>query len=226
MSLPQPQLVSNLPYLKLRGLGISVQLLIAGSLVFQFGARVLSSLAHDLSSLSNLSALMSILGNIAAIFEICFNLFVAIFFIIWMKRMLTNLPALNVEGFKSRSWQCVFGFFIPLMNLYKPMTIMQEIWKASDSARIGTVDWKNCSSSKLIYAWWIFLLISVVPVRISILLHLLGNTALDTAISTKPITLFLFATSILSAILAILMVGKLSARQDTKHERLLTLGNQ
>ncbi len=220
-------MVSDLPYLRLRGLGITVQVLIAASLFLQLVAFTLGRLANELGSsgLANITALVSILGNISSIVHLGVSLFVPIFFIIWMRRLLRNLPALNVEGIKSRSWQCIWGFFIPVMNLYKPMTILQEIWKASDSAKLDTLSWQDGSSSKLIFTWWAFFLISNLSLRVFQVLEITGNIQAGLAFNTPVILLFLGALHVVSDLLAIIVVGKLSLRQDNKRSLLMGAPN-
>lgn len=80
----------------------------------------------------------------------------AVTFLVWFSRAHKNLPVLGAVGLEYSPGWAVGAFFVPIMNLYRPMQIMREVWKASDPAtpRDEPYGWSERPSSPLIGWWW------------------------------------------------------------------------
>ncbi len=58
-------------------------------------------------------------------------------------------------GFKHESWTAA-GWIIPILNLFKPYLILNEIYKAGSRNWGDGDDWKKQDGSFLLLSWWIF----------------------------------------------------------------------
>lgn len=77
------------------------------------------------AALANLVALLHLViyGLYAAAVVVSY-LAAAVGFIMWLVRVRTNLSFLGVQDVSSKTWHCIWGFFIPIFNLYKPYTVI------------------------------------------------------------------------------------------------------
>lgn len=146
-----------------------------------------------------------------------------ILFLVWIYRSHRNLPALGASGLKySPNW-AVGGWFIPIMNLWRPYQVTAEIWKASDP---DTSDpegqaWQTTPVSPLLKFWWALWIIG--GIIGSILLRFAFQEPEDLeAFRTRSITFVVSdGIDILAVILAILVVWYITSRQENKNRRLL-----
>ena len=74
--------------------------------------------------------------------------------------------ALGASSFKQEGWT-TGGWILPVMNLFKPYQVINEIYKAGGSNYQNSDDWKKESWSGLLMTWWIFYAIT----------HLIGSLA-------------------------------------------------
>ena len=91
-----------------------------------------------------------------------------VFFLIWMWQALHNLKLLKAEGISHRPITALVSFFIPIVNLYRPYVILQEIWRASHPDAIGYPrEWIETPSTTWIRSWWFFSVIGTFPLMLS-----------------------------------------------------------
>lgn len=95
------------------------------------------------------------------------NFVIGVVTLFWFYSANKNIHSFGAKKVSSPR-MAVIWFFIPILNLWKPYTVAQQIWKASNTQTImseGT-EWKNSPSSKKIKFMWILglthLLISIV----------------------------------------------------------------
>jgi DNA-directed RNA polymerase subunit RPC12/RpoP len=94
-------------------------------------------------------------------------------FFIWFYRAHKNLRYANVPGLKHASGWTVWGFFIPILNFFRPYQMMAETWRGS-AAMSGNYDFDKLvahpSTPKI--RWWWALAIIAIPINIaSSLIH-------------------------------------------------------
>ncbi len=80
-----------------------------------------------------------------------------ILLMVWFHHSYRNLASYNNMGLKYSAGWAVGSFFVPLLNLFRPYQIAQEIWTASDP-EASTVGWKQSKISLVIIFWWISML--------------------------------------------------------------------
>lgn len=87
---------------------------------------------------------------------------IIIMILIWYYRATKNSRSFGAKEITSPEMAVVW-WFIPIMHLWKPYMVSQQIWKTSNlgtSLTEGT-EWKKVPSSNIIKIWWVLALISV-----------------------------------------------------------------
>jgi len=60
----------------------------------------------------------------------------ALAFLRWFHRVHGNLPGLGGRDLKYTPGWAAGGFFVPVLNLFRPLQVMREVWHASDPSRL------------------------------------------------------------------------------------------
>ncbi len=82
-----------------------------------------------------------------------------IIYLMWIYRAYKNLSELRVVGLNHSPAWAVGMYFVPILNLFRGFTVMQEIWKGSDPQRIGDDrQWTHARGSGLAWLWWLLYL--------------------------------------------------------------------
>lgn len=142
-------------------------------------------------------------------------LFVAgvVFFMMFIFRCAKNCRALGAENMEMSPGWCVGWFFIPIANLFMPYKGVKEIYMASDP-KSDAVSWKRVAVSSLLPAWWAFWIISNIVSQVEFRLAMQDSVELVQA--STYITLISFPLSIVSTILAIMIIRTLHERLEQK----------
>jgi hypothetical protein len=132
-------------------------------------------------------------------------------FLGWFHRSYRNLAALGAQGRQLSPAWAVGWWFVPIACLWKPHGATQEMWRAGDPAAVRP--------SNLIRLWWAAWLVSLV------LFNVAAFSGVDTGIVSWQGALSAQA-AVLAAVLAILVVRSVSARQDERWGNLRTERNR
>lgn len=98
------------------------------------------------------------IGEIASRFFFVISLVAASYFIKWMYNAYFNLHAIKKVQLKYKKEWAIAGWFIPVVNLFMPFQIVQEIFLKTQQATLGS---KPVHSSAKVGWWWaLFLLTS------------------------------------------------------------------
>ena len=203
--------------LTLLALGANVLLSLAG-VVFNIDALSLYWQAGDLGAVDpdRESTLVSQINLIfAALFLL--RLTTAPLLMTWMYRSHRNLLALGHRELDSKPAWVVVCWFVPIMNLFSPCQVMDEIWWRSDPRANATDDQQ--SSPLLIYSWWGAFLVSIAFVYCSNRLDRAIETASQAATATAFDIAFLVANAI-AATLLMAIVGITNRRQLRRYTAL------
>lgn len=105
-----------------------------------------------------------------------------IIFLIWVRRAYTNLYSLQSKPTEYSSAWSIGSYFVPILNLFRPYTIMKEIWFGSQP--ISTEEYLyeseshfGLSSTGFLQLWWAVFLINGFVSQISFRLGLKSDTA-------------------------------------------------
>jgi hypothetical protein len=151
------------------------------------------------------------------------HLVAVVVFLIWFYSAYANLRALGVWGLHYSPGWAVAYWFIPFLNLVRPIQIAQEIWRASDpNAPVEYSDaWRRRRGSVRAGFWWACWL----------LYNLLG--AMSSYSTRRPdlnidqlrigTTMAILASlfSIAASILVISLIQAINRRQFARFDRLL-----
>lgn len=143
--------------------------------------------------------------------------------VIWLRRAHRNVRSFGVEQMKSKEWECIWGWIVPVANFVTPPTVMQEVWKASNPEILDSVAWKEQKNSKLVVFWWSMFLLSVLPQIVGIVSAILLPTG--PGLPAEPIysPLVISSQQMLFGVSCgalLLVVRDITKRQIEKHERL------
>jgi hypothetical protein len=83
----------------------------------------------------------------------------AIGFLIWWFRAYSNVAGLTRQRLRfGRGWS-IGAWFVPILSLWRPKQIGNDIWRAGDPAASGNTNWTSLPVSQLVHWWWaVFLL--------------------------------------------------------------------
>jgi hypothetical protein len=145
-----------------------------------------------------------------------------IVFLIWMHRAARNLPALGLAHPRSSPGWAVGWWFIPFANVIKPYQVMTEIWTASEPPPgVPGADSRDVRrpASLLAFWWWLWLIANFVG---NVAARVMFRT--DTVDAQINVRWLLIASDILdiaAALLAIMVVQSVEARQQCRFAALL-----
>jgi hypothetical protein len=134
-------------------------------------------------------------------------------FITWCWRSAKNQDVLGRAPQRLGSAFAIWSWFIPIANFVMPVLIIQDLWRGSD-ASIPRADprWRIADRSWLIGWWWGLFVVPVVAFAGAPAdQRSFDETA---ARSANLLALFGMLCAAAAAVLAILVVGRLDARQE------------
>lgn len=78
-------------------------------------------------------------------------------FLVWVWKVFAKLRS-EVEGLTYTPGRAVAAFLVPFANLWKPLAVLRELWRASERRRLGRVPWQAMPAPfmvRLFYVCWI-----------------------------------------------------------------------
>lgn len=143
-------------------------------------------------------------------------------FIVWFRRAYRNTAGLHATGMRFKPGWAVGAWFVPVLNLWRPKQISNDIWRATDPAlpRQAT-GWQDDPVHGLIHWWWAAWIAAGVFGNISTRVYLDAET-LSEQLSASAVSAVADVIFIVAAILAILVVRAITIRQEEREEMLRT----
>jgi Domain of unknown function (DUF4328) len=152
------------------------------------------------------------------IVTLCAYAFSAAFFVAWTFRAYKNATALGAQRPRFRSGWAIGGWFVPILALWRPKQIVNDIWRASDPNDPPiSRNWRDRGVPGLFNAWWALYLISNFADQLS------GRIGSDTLTHDRASTrwgLIGSISSVLAALLAFLLVSRITRRQRERRAAL------
>ena len=146
-------------------------------------------------------------------------------FCMWIYRTHRNLGPLAANGLRYTSGWAAGSFFVPILNLFRPYQITQEIVRGSDPETIGDDIYRSprVRSSSLVKWWWGAWLIMGFADRIgnAIDRHAQRANNLEAMINSARFSVVAAALVVPAAILAILVIRKIQSNQDERYARMV-----
>jgi hypothetical protein len=142
-----------------------------------------------------------------------------IIFLVWFYRATKNINSFGAKYVNSPGMAVVW-WFIPIMNLWKPHEVAQQIWRASNpeiKLTEGT-EWRKVSSSNVITIWWVLGLVSIfAAIVIGAVFDIEGaEDPLAMSLYQNIVTIPVVVISIISIIYFIRMIRQISTWQYRK----------
>ncbi|MEE1941156.1 DUF4328 domain-containing protein [Streptomyces sp. TRM 70361] len=154
------------------------------------------------------------LYGLTGVAQVATMLAAGVVFLVWFHRVRVNAEVFVPDGHrKSRGW-VVWGWFVPVVNLWFPRRITLDVWNASSPVPLSDPDPER-PSRPLVNAWWTLWLLSMS----------VGNGAgrmydrAEYAEAIQSALVMLILSDILSiaaAVLAILVVRALTRMQQAR----------
>ena len=138
----------------------------------------------------------------------------AVGFIIWLHRARINVRAFGCRGFRYPRIWAIIGFFVPILNLFRPYQVVSEVWRASDPRAVDTpVAWMSMPVSRYILAWWITLLASVFLEILATGIVTHAGFTIGDLLAARSVGVLVGITSASSAVLAYLVISGIEESQ-------------
>ncbi len=183
------------------------------------GIAISPAEAESLDSLAGLTGVAQFLIYLGA----------AIAFLTWIYQAYKNLQRLQIAGLSYSPGWAVGWYFVPVLNLFRPYQVMQEIWKASDSGALSqsSESWKWKRGALLLSAWWALWIAGNLISNILFSRSLRTNDMPQDALaSLLHLTIIADGLHILAAICLIAIVQTVRRRQNDAYERFHAWGEE
>lgn len=135
--------------------------------------------------------------------------------LVWQYRAHANLAALGSVGMRHTPGWTVGWWFIPIADLWMPLVVMRELWRASDPVA-GPTDWTSSRGSPLIGWWWATWL---APFAAGFIAAAIAASATGTATAADAWAVVGGILRAASAVLAVALVVRIEARQRERRAR-------
>jgi hypothetical protein len=172
---------------------------------------------------------IEILFGISSVVYLLASLGGAVGFIIWFHRAHSNLRFLTQGRLRYSTSQAAWPWFIPIMNLFRPKQIANDIWRGADPNARDNRNWTKLDVGPIVHWWWAFWLFSSVVGSIAgglisadpvlsndVLTPALEDSLLENERSAAVATAVACAVQLVSGTLAILFIRKATQRQETR----------
>jgi hypothetical protein len=129
-------------------------------------------------------------------------------FIMWLYRAYQNVDAVKPGGRRHSHGWAIGAWFVPILNLFRPKQIVNDIWWAADERP----QW-----SALAWAWWTVFLISGFFDRVVVRSNLTAETPEE--FKSAAVTMLVGdSLALVGAVLALLLAIHATRRLDARHE--------
>ncbi|HEU0302076.1 MAG TPA: DUF4328 domain-containing protein, partial [Longimicrobium sp.] len=168
-----PRAISALRFV----LASEVGLLMCGLVNLSILARLTAGEEVDqarIDAIDLATGLASILGIVAMIVT-------AVLFIRWLLQARRNALAMGAEGMEYSDGWAIWGWFIPIIALFRPYQVVREAWRASDPAPDAPLWVGMAAAPGTMAAWWGCWVVGSVLSQISFRMQLGMNELSDWA---------------------------------------------
>jgi len=149
-----------------------------------------------------------------------------VLFLRWFHRAYKNLPALSGGTPRYGSGWAVGGWFVPILNVFRPKQVANDLWRGSDPdlAPDAVPDWSSGRLPALYAIWWGGWIISSVLDNASFRLSLRAE-ALPEIVTSTQVTLAADLLGVPLSLVAAAVVGRTTRRMEERAARVLSGGD-
>ena len=145
-----------------------------------------------------------------------------ILFYIWFYKAYKNLPALGGKELRFSARWVILRFFIPILWFYQPYQATREIWKVSDpqTHESDKIIRKQMNTPGLIKGWWALWIITgmIGWFYLRAMSAMWSVDTIDGFIALDYMDIFTEIPMIISNVLTLLLVRKISFNQEKKSQ--------
>lgn len=155
------------------------------------------------------------------IVQLSLGLVSAVVFLMWTNAHTKRLIELGVADMRYAPKWSVWGFIVPIINLFRPYQVMSELWKASDLMPGPDDPWVKKPTPLIVNLWFAILVVDNVAGR------LISRASLDTieeVLRASWFTVLLDALGVVTALIALRLVMEIDTRLRVSEERLAETG--
>jgi hypothetical protein len=150
----------------------------------------------------------------------------AVAFLVWFRAAHRNLTALGCRNLKYTPGWAVGGFFVPVLNLVRPLQVMREVWRGSDPSNLERGASAEAPARRRLRAptivgwWWALFLTSGFVGNIAIRMAFAQNPSLDQLQALSAVLVLSDFVDLPSSLVALRLVGQITKRQAQRRDRL------
>lgn len=146
----------------------------------------------------------------------------AVLFIRWLAQARRNAEALGGRGMVHAPAWAVWGWFVPILNLFRPYEVVGEIWRASEPGPDRRSHPLAESTPPFMRAWWAAWLIGGFLSQLAFRMHMRLSelSGLAAFMAAEWVLLAATLASLAAAVLATRLVRELDQRQRARAIRL------
>jgi len=173
-------------------------------------ADVPTATDEDLTAADDLTAITGVL-------IICLVIAAGVVFMNWLWRARSNAELLSVTEHRRRRGWIIGGWFCPIVNLWFPKQIVDDIWRASDPQHpsdVPTFREGGGPTSSLVTLWWAAFIIGSVLDRI-VARRLTDDPTVDSLRTNATLTTVSAALAVVAAVAVALIIRQITAWQNT-----------
>ncbi len=146
----------------------------------------------------------------------------AIVWLVWQHRSHRNLRGLGLDGLGYSPGWAVAWWIIPIANFVMPYLAMRELWKGSDP-NAGAVGWRMLDNTLLLPLWWAGRLAAQLSWQVGGAVGDPGDIPSLLAQSRWSIAAGLVIAA--WGVLAVVIVQRITARQQQKYQEMIALAH-
>jgi Domain of unknown function (DUF4328) len=152
-----------------------------------------------------------------ALLQILALIFGGVFFIRWFLDAYRNVNPLGGSRDFTEKW-AGWAWFVPFLNLWRPKQIANDIWRASDPEHANEIPRDDAPVWGVVTLWWAFWLAANFGSQIAARIAFSGDSAESLRNATAA---YLVGDSIdiVAAVLAIVVIRRITARQEERAAR-------
>ena len=148
---------------------------------------------------------------------------VAIVFLRWLFLSSRNAHEVTTGMQFTPGWT-VGWYFVPVFNFWKPYQAMVELFRASHPQPDG--DWRFAPRPAILPMWWfVWVVTAGVIIGSGIAQRMSQKDTIEEMLTSSRVAVFSFLGDFVLAVLAVMLVGRLSAFQEAKFGTLRVKGS-
>jgi len=137
--------------------------------------------------------------------------------VVWTRRVYGNLPGLGATDPRFGPGWAIGGWFVPLLNLWRPKQILDDAWRAADPdlPAVAGRAWRRGPVPWFLHAWWVAMLAGSFTGVVGSVADAVASRGLVAASGIGS-----GVAGVAAALLGQVLVTRLSRRQEHRAARL------